>query len=122
MSYTDYAAEAARHKGTADRYYRRGRRAAADAAAFYQSAGQARRDARFLTRNPDLWSADRNPASQEAYAATLTGIADHYLQRSFTATASARFYRGLMHDYGQMAVDQAARLAEARAYLAERGI
>lgn len=106
MSYTDYAAEAAKHRRTAATATRRAAKWARLAAEAYQTADGYRQHAAWLTRRPDTWDqCPRDywtPAYWEGYVVTTTANADILLEMSSRDTAEAVYYRQLARRYDRM--------------------
>lgn len=95
-TYTSTAERIEEHRKTARTHRRRAKSAAQRAERYYQVSRDWLIHAAWLTKRPDMWSADSDPAAFERLAHTYVRIGDLYLGSSFHSTE-------LMHTYYDMA-------------------
>ncbi len=112
MSYysNDSRREATSASRKAGNFTRRAEREARQAEEFYQTAAKAWREARWLTRRPDMWDTALRytPAEVETRARCWERIGNTYLRASFHTTGLAAFYRDLAARYRANAARYAA--------------
>lgn len=102
MSYTDYAEMAEQARRYRDKAYREGRRAARDAARYYEDAAWWRWHARWLTARPELWDIDSTPARAEELARVTVRLADSMLRSMYADYSRARSYAGQARMYEEL--------------------
>jgi hypothetical protein len=101
------AKTATEYKRHASRQYGYARLEAGKAARWYKIAESKARQARWLTRHPDLWEPGFTPAAVEADGAACSRLGDVFLRSYFMFTDQARFYAGLARDYAAPAGEPA---------------
>jgi hypothetical protein len=98
----DHAATAKEYRLGAGRERSRARTQARNADRWYKAARSQRRHAAWLTKRPDLWDEDLDPAATERNARIYVRIADGYLRGYFSALNRAKAYTRLAGRYEEM--------------------
>jgi hypothetical protein len=111
---TDYSAEAeaARHRKTASRYYRRARADQRRAERYEGAAAGCDKMVAFLTEHPDLAEGAETVQVWQRQATAWRRLAETMRGNVPTYREHARTYRGLQRRYEAMAAEDAARMKE----------